>query len=147
MLFATGSKTTNSCTEMANPFKKSNQGNSPKGSLNAKLITTAVFLSTYFESGKDFMRYGESLRDTEVEDLRKFFSFLKVGLRMDGNVQKRTDRAERTYVYPRFYQARATPGCKVILEGKLEQFMEEVQNGDIVTDFTLDDLISEASKG
>lgn len=131
---------------MANPFKKTNEGNSPKGITNATVVTSVVFLDTYFDSGKDFMRYGESLRDTEVESFRKFLDFLKMGLRMDGNLQKRTDRADRTYVYPRFYQARATPGCKVILEGRLEQFLEELQNGDIVTDFTLDELILEASK-
>ena len=129
-----------------NPFKPNLQDKASEGNSNAKVITPHEFITAYFVTSEAFLEYGKSLRDSEVDDLRKLFNLLNLGLRNDGNLDKRDDRGKRSYVYPRFYQGRSTPGCKVILAGELEQFLTDALSGEITVNFTLDDVILAASE-
>ena len=99
----------------------------------------------YFDK-EEFLKYGESLRDSEIEDLKVFIESMRLGLKLEGKMRKRVDRGGRTYVYPTFILPRGPLGVKLILESNIEAFMKDYLNGTIVIDFNLEELIAEAER-
>jgi len=136
--------------DIKNPFYDGEAKPPRKDSTDTVHLTAEKFFGknghgAYF-TGEQFLSYGKSLREKEVQDLKTAISLMKEGHIMGGNFVKRPDRAGRVYIHPDFYKSKARVGVKLILEHGLEGFISDYQNGYIAVDFTLDDLVVEAKK-
>jgi hypothetical protein len=133
-----------------NPFYEGGDKPRIKDSTDTVRLTAEMFFGDNGHSGyftrKQFLEYGQSLRDREAQDLSTALKLMKEGLIMGGSLVKRPDRVGRVYVHPDFYKSRARVGVKLILEHGLEGFIGDYQEGYISIQFTLEDLISEAKK-
>jgi hypothetical protein len=130
-----------------NPFADANGRVGPPREDNTVLLTPKMFLGEdhhpYFTKEK-WLTYGKSLRPSEVKDLGKLFQCISEGLRMEGNPLLRSDVGERPYIYHRFLKPRASVGVKIIMEGGMEAFIADYQNGNFKMNFTLEELTEEA---
>lgn len=96
---------------------------------------------------EEFLKYGESLRDEEVQQLGQFIDFAKHGINVTGSLIKRKDKGGRPYVFTNFLRGKATTGTKIILTPWMDEFINSYIDGRLTINFTLDELIEEASKG
>jgi hypothetical protein len=139
---------------MANPFKSQNEANEPQAtqvnSSDAINLTVQMFFgaeghNAYFAK-QSWLDYGASLRDSEVDDLRKLLQCFGLNMRMQGNSQLRHDVKMRLYAYHQFYKPRASVGVKIIYAHGMERFISDYQDGLIAIGFTLEELTAEARK-
>jgi hypothetical protein len=131
-------------------FKEDSEHGSPGNSAHAVTISAADYLGKNgkpgFDTPEGLLTYGNSLTSSDEAYLRKFFGFVKQGLRSDGGSELRKDVVGRQYQFITFYLPKSRPGVKLVVSGSLLHFFGQYQNGNIVIDFTLDDLIEEAKK-
>jgi hypothetical protein len=131
-------------------FKDDGEHVSPGTSAHAVRITAAKYFGKdgfkAIDTPENFLSYGKKLTDSDEEGLRKCISFMKEGLKTDGGSDIRRDVAGLQYRFYTFYRPKSRPGAKVILSPELVFFIGQYQNGNIIVDFTLDDLIEEAKK-
>lgn len=132
-----------------NPFRRLSDGEQKRPSSN---FTAAEFLGKIpnikgITNSEEFLVYGESLRDEEVQQLGQFFGFLKNGINVTGSLIKRNDKGDRQYIFTNFLRGKATTGTKIILTPWMDEFVNSYVDGRITINFTLDELIEEARKG
>lgn len=130
---------------------KDDDGKLPSGSTaNAVTITAAMYFGKDGYQGYDnpdqFMAYGMTLADSDVEELRKGIQFMKDGLKTNGGSGIRKDVAGKQYRYYTFLLPKSRPGAKVIVNVGVIRLIDDYQHGRIAIDFTLDELIEEAKK-
>lgn len=93
-----------------------------------------------------FLNYVKSLTEVEFEQFEQFFDFVKKENRIVGSLVTRTDRAEKSYVFPNFLRNRGTTGVKLVMEPSIIKFLNLYMDSKISIDFTLEDLVDEALK-
>lgn len=125
---------------------------------NGSVITTVEGITVSQFLGKEagnteiypnpllFLNYVKSLTEAEFEQLEQFFDFVKKENRIVGSLVTRTDRAERSYIFPNFLRNRGTTGVKLIMEPSIIKFLNLYMDSKIAIDFTLEDLVDEALK-
>ena len=101
--------------------------------------------TAYFKP-EEFILYAKSLRPQEIEQLGQVVDGMKEGLRIVGNVAKRTDKGGRAYTYLNTSRVNATVGAKLILEAGIVNFLKDYMDGKFVAGFTLEELVEEALK-
>lgn len=127
-------------------------GDSAPGRENRKTLTASQFLGKDpkvkgYSTSDEFLSYGRGLRPSELEQLEQAFNFFKSGLRVVGSLVTRYDRSNRAYQHPSFLQGRSNVGTKIILEGGMNEFLQDYMSGEFSINFTLQELIQEAMKG
>lgn len=97
-----------------------------------------------YSTSENFLKYGKSLREHEVEQLEQFFGFVKDDIQIIGSLFTREDKGHRKYQHPEFNLLNSKQGVKIISEAGMANFIKDYQMGKIYIEFTLAELIEEA---
>jgi hypothetical protein len=129
-------------------YDKLHEGSGTGSGSNLKL-TAGQFLGKEpnvmgYTTPASFLVYAKSLRPQEVEQLEQAFNHFKDGSRIIGSLVTRTDRSKRVYQHPAFLKGNSQPGCKIILESGMKEFLTDYMAGNVAISFTLEELIEEA---
>jgi len=133
--------------KMQNAFKRRREfiGTLNTNNSDHVVLTPAMFLALYF-APKEFLNYGDGLRDSETDDLEAMLVLTNEQVPMAFNRRIRTDRNGNPYSYQNFIRSKGTEGVKIVLGGKLLQFIKDYHQGKVSTNFTLNELVEEAEK-
>jgi hypothetical protein len=124
-------------------LKKSN--NSKIADLTASQFFTDTNTNGYVNK-EEFLFHLENIQPREAQELEQFFDYLKEGKRLDTLPVPRKDRGDNEYVWCNFPLRKGSPGVKVILFGRILDFIKDYQDGAFNVAFSLVGLYEEAEK-
>lgn len=113
-------------------------------------MTAAMFLgkvgTVKYLTPEQLFQFNDYAREEDVEEMAAFFDLIKEGLKMVVRRKPQYDISGNAYKYPNFIRPKSPEGVKVILIGKIDQFIKDYQAGKVKTNFTYVDLIAEAEQ-
>jgi hypothetical protein len=135
---------------LSHPFKIGRSEPEVVPTTTTKTITSRSFFGkdgeVAYTTPREFLAFGESLRQKEAHDWAKILLCMQQGMRMDGNPSTGVDVAMRPYTYHRFFKSKAVMGFKLISGAGMQQLIADYQDGTIAIGFSLEDLIEEARR-
>ena len=97
-------------------------------------------------SPKVLLEFIDTGRIDDVNDFEAFVQNVNEKGKYRYTRKVRSDKGGQTYKYVDFLESNGPAGCKVVLIGNMEQFIIDYNKGLFVTNFTLEDLVTEAEK-
>jgi len=115
-----------------------------------KLLTAIKFLGKdggpAYVTPQQLLEFVDTARIEDIEEFQALFGLVKEQLQIVVPRKQRMDRGARPYKYPNFIRPNSPDGVKVVLIGNINQFMMDYRDGKFITNFTLEDLVTEAEK-
>jgi hypothetical protein len=111
---------------------------------NRPTMTAKMFIENKYIEVKDLLTFVDSGRADDVEDFETFFDFVKDKGKFINTRRVREDKGGIPYQFVNFLNSQGSSGAKVVLIGKMKQFIDEFHGGTFYTDFSLEDLVTEA---
>jgi hypothetical protein len=102
--------------------------------------------SFQFVTPDELFEFNDDGRDQDVEEMSAFFDLVKQSYRIIPNRKNSIDRGGKQYIYQDFNRSGNNEGVKVVLIGKIPEFIEGLYDNKFTINFSYDDLIEEAEQ-
>jgi hypothetical protein len=126
--------------------KRRGRGTASGGRTN--VLTAKMFLG---KEGQDPIIAPEPLLDfydngcnEDVDEMDGFFDLINQRRKFSLNLRERKDAGGKLYLYVNFLGSMGPEGKKVLLIGKMKQFITNLHRGLVSIDFTFEQLVEEA---
>jgi hypothetical protein len=110
------------------------------------VLTAELFIEKQYISSKSLLQFVDGGRIEDVQELEALFDLTKEGLKISLPRHTRKDRGGLDYKYATFLRANGPDGVKVIMLDNIDEFMIAYRDKQFTTNFTLEELVSEAEK-
>lgn len=90
-----------------------------------------------------FMPFIRSLRAEDYDHTEALIEFLRTKRRLASGLKQRNDRGGNSYYWASFSKPMGSEGAKVMAHPDLLNLVEKYINGEVLIDFTMDELIDQ----
>jgi hypothetical protein len=119
------------------------RSNAGLAKVNASLFFEANNNEGYFNTS-EFLTWIETLSPSELKQLDLLLEYMRSGQKLNSLPYTRKDRMGRDYMWCKFVLPHANQDFKVVMGGKLEEFIKHYQQGLVKPNFDLNQLYLEA---
>lgn len=123
----------------------SSQNSESKNILTAKMFLGKEGNNAYIDPAA-LLNFIDNGRIEDIKEMEAFFNLVNEQLKMAINRRVQSDKAGLPYKYENFLRPKGPEGVKVIIIGRIKEFILDYQSGQFAIDFNLEDLVNEAEK-